>query len=218
MPGDRREAEVFRLLTRYLVEVVERWNLCPWARLARERDEVGMAVVWGETPTKDAWVTAAQQQLARPGVQVAMIVAPELGIDRIDLHDVRNGVSTAVEIAGVAEFHPDAEIDLASPARLVPFTRRSPDPLLQLVPLAILDSIRGTPPAIDRVDQIRMLGGHAKPMKRDAGDRIADANHATITDARAEVIATLDDIAADRVRSYAAAGITIRVGQGPRSR
>lgn len=209
--ADRREAEVFRLLTRYLVEVVERWDLCPWARNARQRGEVGMEVVWG-TPTRDAWVAAAQRQLARPGVQVAMIVAPELGIDRIDLHDVRNNVSTAVEIAGVAEFHPDAEIDLVSPSRLVPFIRRSPDPLLQLVPLAILDAIRGAPPAVDRVDQIRMLGGQAKPMKRDAGDRIADANHAAISATRDEVIATLDDIAADRVRSYAAVGIDVKVG------
>ena len=35
-----RAAEVRRILERYLVEVVERHALCPWARSARERGEL----------------------------------------------------------------------------------------------------------------------------------------------------------------------------------
>ncbi len=32
-------AEVLRLHERYAVEIVERWNVCPWARRAREAGE-----------------------------------------------------------------------------------------------------------------------------------------------------------------------------------
>ena len=210
MTETRRRAEVLRLLERYLVEVVERYDLCPWARGARLKGEVGFDVLWG-TPDLATWVAAANAQLAR-GASVVMIVAPELGLDRIDMHGVRNDVSNAITSVGVAEFHPDAELDLVSPARLVPFTRRSPDPMLQLVPLSVLDSVRNASPPIDRAQQLQILGGKAPPPKRDAADRIASANHATVTSAAAELTATLADIAADRARSYAAVGIAFTVG------
>jgi len=203
-----KKAEVIRLLERYLVEVVERYDLCPWARGARQKGEVAIEVLWG-TPDLATWVGASKHMLAQPNATVAMVIAPELMVDRISLHGIRNDVATAVSTAGVAEFHPDADLDLVSPARLVPFARRSPDPMLQLVPLSILEAMRGTPPAVDLVQQAKMLNGQAPPLRRDAGDRIAAANHATISASVEAVLATLADIAADRERSYAAMGISI---------
>jgi hypothetical protein len=199
---------VIRLLERYLVEIVERYDLCPWARPARQRGEVAIEVLWG-TPDIATWIGAAKHMLSRPNATVAMVIAPELSVDRIFLHGIRNEVSAAIPSVGVAEFHPDADLDLVSPARLVPFTRRSPDPMLQLVPLAVLSSVRASPPAVDRAQQLRMLGGEAAPLRRDAADRIAAANHATIGGAVEAILATLADIAADRERSYGMAGITI---------
>src|ERR1051325_11752428 len=49
-----RAAEVERILERYLVEVVERHELCPWARTARERGELAIGVLWGGG-TPQAW-------------------------------------------------------------------------------------------------------------------------------------------------------------------
>jgi len=203
----RRRTEVLRILHRYLTEVVEEYDLCPYARMARERGEVGIEVLWG-TPTVDAWAAAAASLFAREGVQVAMVVAPELVIGAVALHNVRGEVATRVATAGVAEFHPDAPLDLASPARLVPYVRRSPDPLLQFVPLSVLANVRGPSPTVDRFHQAQALGGVSPPPRRDVADTIADANHAMVSAAHAAITRTLEDIAADRRRSYDAVGIS----------
>lgn len=195
-----------RILERYLVEVVERHELCPWARGAREGGELAVGVLWG-APALDAWVAEAERLLAGPATRVAMVVAPELVISREALAALRDAVAARVPSAGVAEFHPEAALDLSTPARLVPFLRRAPDPLLQLVPLHLIDAVRAAPPVADRARQATMLGGHAEPPRGEIAARIAAANHATVSRAHAEICATLDDIAADRRAAYARAGI-----------
>lgn len=201
-------AEVRRLLDRYIVEIVEAYDLCPWARAARTGGEVTAAVLWG-TPSVADWTTAAERALAAPTTRVAMIVAPELASTPRELRAVRDEVAARIPATGVADFHPDAELDLATPARLVPYLRRSPDPLLQLVPLALLDSVRGQPPTADRAAQAKMLRGVAAPLRGDVADSIAETNHTRVAGSRDEIAAVLDDIAADRRRSYGRAGIAI---------
>ncbi|MGN6105360.1 MAG: hypothetical protein ACTHU0_09675, partial [Kofleriaceae bacterium] len=82
------------------------------------------------------------------------------------------------------------------------------DPLLQLVPLALLQSVRGAAAPVDRARQAQILGGHAAPPRGDVADRIARANHATVAAHHAELAAILDDIAADRRARYARAGFS----------
>ena len=195
------------MFERYLTEVVERYDFCPWARLSREGGELAVEVLWG-TPTVDTWVAACQLLLARPETRVAMVIAPELSIGSSELHGLRAEVAAGVPSAGVADFHPEAAIDLTTPARLVPFIRRSPDPLLQLVPFALLDQVRAKPSAARLAQQAQILGGHAIPPRPDAADRIAAANHATVSADPENVARTLDSIAADRNASYARVGIT----------
>jgi hypothetical protein len=204
-----RLAEVRRVLERYLVEIVEAYELCPWARAARLAGEIAIDVVWGAPGLHD-WVTAAERALARSTVRVAMVIAPELPIARDELRGLRDRVAARVPAAGVAEFHPDAPLDLATPARLVPFVRRSPDPMLQLVPLAILDTARAPPHVADRARQAAALGGRATPPPPAVADRIAAANHARVVRDVAAITARLDDIAADRTQSYARVGIARR--------
>lgn len=199
--GPGKSAEVLRILDRYLVEVVEAYDLCPWAKSARLAGEITVEIVWG-TPSLEAWADAATRALARPSTRVAMIVAPELAIDRLAFAAIRDAIAARIPTVGVADFHPGAPIDLASPARLVPFVRRSPDPLLQLVPLAILDAVRGAPPTAERSQQAQILGGHAAAPREDVAARIARANHATVAANVERLVATLDDIAADRDASY----------------
>ena len=162
---DGKSAEVRRILDRYLVEVVEAYDLCPWARSARLAGEITVDIVWGAPPI-DAWVDAGAIALARPATRVAMIVAPELAIDREAFGTVRDAVAARIPTAGVAHFHPAAPLDLVSPSRLVPFVRRAPDPLLQLVPLAILDAVRGAPPAAGRAQQAPDRRTRARSMAR----------------------------------------------------
>jgi hypothetical protein len=201
-----RSVEVTRVLRRYLVEVVERHELCPWARAARERGEIAIGILWG-TPQIDDWIAEAERLLALPAARVAMVVAPELAISRAALGSVRDAVASRIPSAGVAEFHPEAALDRATPARLVPFLRRSPDPLLQLVPLALIDAVRAAPPVVPLAQQATMLGGHAAAPRLEPGAQIAAANHAAVTAAHAEITATLEAIAADRRAAYLRAGI-----------
>lgn len=202
-----RSAEVLRILDRYLIEVVERHELCPWARAARLGGEIGVTIAWG-APSEDDWVAAAEALLARPGVRVAMVVAPELAIAPAALSALRDRVAMRLPQAGIADFHPEAALDLATPARLVPFLRRAPDPLLQLVPLALLDAVRAPPPAADRAAQARLLGGVGAPPRADIAERIAAANHATALRDAGAIEAVLEEIAADRAAAYARAGIS----------
>jgi hypothetical protein len=201
-----KTAQVLRILDRYLIEVVERYELCPWARAARLGGEVAAAVLWG-APADDDWIAAAGALLARPGARVAMVVAPELAIAPAGLRALRDRVAARLPRAGVADFHPAAALDLATPARLVPFLRRAPDPLLQLVPLAPLDAVRAAPPAADRARQAQLLGGGGPPPRAGAAERIAAGNHATVLAHAGEIAAVLDEIAADRAAAYARAGI-----------
>jgi hypothetical protein len=203
-----RSAEVLRIFERYLVEVVEPYDLCPWARAARLGGEIATGILWG-TPSDDDWVATATELLARPGTRVAMVIAPELAIAPAALRAVRARVVERLPHAGIADFHPDAALDLSTPARLVPFLRRSPDPLLQLVPLSLLDAVRVSPPPLDRARQAQLLatGGDSSPPRASVTDRIAAANHATVQRHAAAITAALDAIAADRAAAYARAGI-----------
>ncbi len=189
--------EVRRILERYVVEVVEKWQLCPWARLG---DELAVEVLLGP-PTLAEWVVALDRAYANPATRVAMLVAPELEIDRIAFHTVRNQLADQRPAYGIAEFHPRAALDLATPARLVPWLRRSPDPLLQCVPLSLLDSVRSKSQP-DRMLQAQIIQGLAKP-PRDVEAQLAEANHATVGANHAAIEATLEDIARDRAAAYA---------------
>jgi hypothetical protein len=209
---EAKSAEVTRIFERYLVEVVERHELCPWARAARERGELAVGILWG-APTLADWVAEAERLLAAPATRVAMVIAPEQAVARAQLAALRDAVAARIPSAGVADFHPDAALDLTTPARLVPFLRRSPDPLLQLVPLALIDEARAAghlAPATDvpaLAAQGAMLTGHAAAPRNDLTTRIAAANHATVTAARVAITSTLDAIADDRAEAYPRAGI-----------
>ncbi len=196
-----KAAEVHRIWGRYLVEVVEAFELCPWARSARVSDEIAIGIVPG-TPDDGAWVACATELLARPTTRVAMVVGPELAIEPLALRVVRDRVAAAMPHAGVADFHPAGALDLATPARAVAFARRSPDPMLQLVPLALLRAVREPPPVADRARQAAILRGTAPEPELGVADRIAATNHATIAARHAEIAAVLADIARDRAASY----------------
>jgi len=211
--GDPRIAEVHRLLDRYLVEVVEAWSLCPWAYNARTHGELHVEIHWGATGELAAACELARRGLAAPGARVVMLVFPELAGGVRAIEALRNGVALRLPEAGVAAFGPHGAADLSSPAKLVPLLRRSPDPMLQLVPFTILDELRQqfqpmAPPA--RNAQALALAGHGAPPPPSMIDGIARRNHAVVApDGAAQLQRALDDIARDRAVSYLRSGIRI---------
>ena len=104
-------------------------------------------------------------------------------------------------------FHPVAEARAETAGSLVPFLRRTPDPVIQLTRLAVLEQARrgsgGTTKYVDpsTVDVAALL---AAPPDRSLHERISEANHRTVmreTVARLEEL--LLDIRRDRDVSYA---------------
>lgn len=219
---DARRSDVVRVLTRYIIEIVEEYGLCPWARQARLGGAIAIDVLWG-TPTSEQWLTSSSALLSRPEVQLALVVAPELACAPSQFCLVRDAVAARLPHAGIADFHPDAQLDLATPSRLVPYLRRAPDPMLQLVPLHVLESVRGrTIPAAERSAQAQMLVGVAPPPKPEPAAHIAANNYSrAIRDIEPSsrfdgnndgtrgprvidaITAVLADIRADRDRTYA---------------
>lgn len=207
MPGPVKSAEVRRILDRYLREVVIGYELCPWARTVFDHGELAVEILEHE-PSLDRWVAACEHALATPNTRIAMIVAPELTLGLAAFRELRDRVAARLPALGIAEFHPAAALDLATPARLVPFLRRSPDPLLQCVPLSLLEGVRSSP-LPDRARQAQLLSpsGAGEPA-RDVAAQIASANHARVRRDHAAIEAILDDIARDRAESYARAELS----------
>jgi hypothetical protein len=213
----RREA--VRVYERYATEVVEAFQLCPWARRARQDGRVRTCVVTHVRPRVQALLDQMDQIFADPRIEVGLLLLPRAPWERNDFrrfvsrvraaHEARHAASgqPGPPPLAMAAFHPDAQPDLVSAARLVSFLRRTPDPTIQIVRQAVLASVRGTetsgavyaPRAV--LDLTTLAFERTLPL----ADRVAEANLATVTRVGvAHLEAILDDIRADRDRAYAA--------------
>jgi hypothetical protein len=223
---DAQREQVIRLNRRYLVEVVEQFGLCPWARSTRENGELAVSVVCGPAGKTarhgqfgDAGLPASvidhacddgARMLNDPHIKLAIVIIVDVNCDRIAHRDLRNLATKRVSTAGIADFHPDAGLDLTNPARLVASLRRAPDPFLQFVPFAMLDAVRGTPQTVDRAQQIALMLGQGSMVaaKLDIADAIAARNFERVNaDAGAAFAAIVADIAHDRDTTYLRLGL-----------
>ncbi|HEU5024530.1 MAG TPA: hypothetical protein VFV01_06365 [Spirillospora sp.] len=102
---DRREHEVRRLLERYLVEVVEAFELCPWARPARLAGELAVAIAWGE-PAEAAWLAAAARLLGEASALRESAGAP---LPEAEMGDINRAAGTIMAAIGVAPFRSEFE-------------------------------------------------------------------------------------------------------------
>jgi hypothetical protein len=211
----RREAE--RVYERYATEVVEAFQLCPWARRARLDGRARTHVVIDATPAVDDILGQMDEIFLDQRVEVGLILLPRVPLDRPSfrrfVEEVRAAHAAqhaATRAPGppplaMAAFHPEAHPDLGSAARLVTFLRRTPDPTIQLVRQTVLDAVRGPVSsgavyAPRAVLDLGLLPAEAIPL----ADRVAASNLATVQRAGvARVEAILDDIRADRDRAYA---------------
>jgi hypothetical protein len=205
--------EARRLLDRYLIEVVEAFELCPWAASARRRGEVHVEVV-GDGSLIDTAVNAAVDRIAADDrIAIGMVVLAAAPLTPSGLRRLRDRVLIGRRDVAIADFHPEAAVDLTSAARLVPFLRRSPDPMLQVVPHRVLASVKRSAPTVVRADQLAMLAGLVAPAPSLA-DRVADANRETVERVGPDVVAAvIDDIRRDRDDTYARLGLAADPGQ-----
>jgi hypothetical protein len=210
------EIEARRIYFRYAVEVVEAFTFCPWARSARDAGRMQCNVVLGAEPSVQTLLAELQAADARAEIDVTLLVMPECRLDRVALRHLTAALHARYELESgrgktalaIADFHPSAPLDMTSPERLVPFIRKSPDPTLQLIRHSALDAARRGGQEGTRAATLEMmLKGALK--EEPAHARIASANFRTLERTGAPaVLAVLQDIARDRVASYARLGAT----------
>jgi hypothetical protein len=219
---ERLRREAVRVYERYATEVVEAFLLCPWARRARQDGRVRTCVITEVEPRVQAVIDQMDDIFSDARIEVGLILLPRVLCDRNEFrrfaslvradHEARHAASRAAgpPPLAMAAFHPHAEPDLASAARLVSFLRRTPDPTIQVVRQAALASVRDSvvsgsvyaPHALLDL-ALHMPARPAAPMP--TAERVAAANLVTVERVGvARLQAILDDIRADRDRAYAA--------------
>ncbi len=193
------ERETLRLNTRYLEEIVERFELCPWARATRRNGHLARAVVRGNPPAYSVLLAQMDRWARDEQWDVAMLLLPEAGLSRpafarfvsalIAEDAARRPLGASTPFA-LAAFHPDAEPDFASADRLVPYVRRTPDPTIQVVRISALEKARagestGTAYVDPKTLDLQAL--LSRPERPALRERIAAANHRSLEVARDEV-------------------------------
>lgn len=204
---------MLRINLRYLVEVVERFGLCPWARGARESGAVERRVLAGLSV--DATLAAFDEVAALPGALIGLLVFPEAAAATVRDAEAFDRFCESVRQAlarraggrpamAMAAFHPRAVYSLKTPAQLVPLLRRSPDPTIQLVRFSSLDQLKnGSGKFLFDGSAAAFAELERRKTEVPISDRIAADNLATVNHVGPEALqAILDDIMADRARSY----------------
>lgn len=216
------EREALRLHARYTAEVVEALGLCPWALDARHSGRVATHVCRSELPELAPSLELLGMLAGDERIEVAFIVYPLLDLDRLAFAHFAAELRAAdaaryalgASIFALADFHPNADADVTSAERLVPFLRRTPDPTLQIVRRSALHAVRMTE------DQgTRFLDLSQFPFENLASipaappslaTRVANNNLRTVTRmGTAELSARVKSILDDRHASYSALGVPL---------
>jgi hypothetical protein len=210
--------EALRLYRRYAVEIVERFNLCPWAERAAKAGKVREAVLVDSEDPLASSLQRIEQFCHDSGCEVALLIYPRLNLGRLAFEQFVRSLreadaaryGTGRPTFAMATFHPDAAPDTASGERFIPFVRRTPDPTIQLVRFELLEQARARHPSGTEFIDIRLLDPRALqqgPPPLSLRERIAEQN---LLEAQRfgveELEALLLDIRNDRDRSYAKLG------------
>ncbi len=223
-------SEVHRIHDRYLREIIEALNLCPFARQSREQGRVHR-LVFGATEQGPSPAEAAA------GLVHVLDKAPDAEIVLLTfVHDASHPWSRAEAfepfVRQVREawdalhhakrfylvgFHPNPNVEPNRPTTadsLIPLIRRTPDPVVQCVRAEALDDVRAQAQAqakarlerkidaLGRQTRALLVGSvHTDP---DLSADVARQNLSTVGagEARASFESLLADIQADRARAY----------------
>lgn len=215
----RFEHEARRVHDRYLVEVVEAFGLCPWAREARTTGRVNVHVTFVTVSDPLLLLAEVDACMRDSATEVGMLICPMLPVSARTFRHLAAAVRAAEEARrprgeqqiAIADFHPIAAADLTTPERLVPFLRRSPDPMLQIVRAEVLARVRRTEDHgtsyVDPAQLAALALDQLKPPAPSLAARVAQSNMRAVRSCGVDTLeAVLSDIHADRNRAYATLG------------
>ncbi len=211
-----------RLCQRYIDEVILRFDLCPWATPALQGNRVEMSVITDQIrvlpadgPNAARRVIGALESFADDSrVELVLLILPRFELGRLEL-DAFQRMVRELQTSGdssfvLAAFHPDARPDLDDPERLIPYLRRSPDPMLQALRTSVLDRIdpsRGSGTQFMDLESLLSSGALNAPPPEPLRRRIGRINLDTVNRVGvATVEQALADIIEDRRRTYANLG------------
>lgn len=207
------EREVLRINRRYNLEIIEALSVCPFARGARHSGASRVLVLPAEEASVEALLAVVEALEPATEVEVAQVVLPLAPEGPAAFSEVaaRFGEANARRHGGKrpvfvhAAFHPQLPYSTDAPARLVPFFRRSPDPMVQLVRLSVLDAIHANRPRGtqffdgDPSEFLRLLRSRPESVT----DLITRENHErALAGELAQIEGLMAEIAADRAASY----------------
>ena len=182
--SERLVAEALRVNARYVEEVVIGWGLCPWAARAWNDGQVSQRVFTGAVHDTRDVVAFIDDLNTQRHVAIGLAIFPRVTCSIGAWEKFAESVRRVRDSFLIAAFHPDylpPREEGLSPARLVPFIRRTPDLTLQLVRASVIDGLKG-----------------------DVSDDVARANFAAVTARGVDALeALLADIRRDRDAAYA---------------
>jgi len=205
--------EATRLHDRYVVEIVENFGLCPWATRARLGGRLRVEV---SLQTDDADAGAGLAALDRwaldDSMEVGFLLFPRLALARAEFDRftsmVRSEDATRHELGtapfAMVGFHPEGKPSLEDAERLIPFLRRTPDPCIQVIRIAVLERVRGSVPEGTQFMDVALLDLAATgPAEVSVRDRVGRANLETARRVGLdELRQCMDDIRQDRDETY----------------
>ena len=209
----RREA--LRVYRRYALEVVEGFDLCPWAAYARRDGRVAEQVILAENQgDPQQSLNLLTSLVADKKTEIALFIYPDLELDRLAFESfvrtLRERDAARYEVGEIpfamAAFHPDARVDVGDADRLIPFLRRTPDPTIQMVRQSALDRVRGSSQEGTSFFDLSNLAVLPIPQKEPVSlrQRIGQANLETALRVGVETLeAAIVNIRQDRDESYA---------------
>jgi hypothetical protein len=151
-------------------------------------------------------------------MEVGFLLFPRLGLARADFdrftsvvraEDAKRYPLGAAPFAMVG-FHPEALPSLEDPERLIPFLRRTPDPCIQVIRIAVLDRVRGSVPEGTQFVDVSLLDAAAAGTAEvSVRDRVGRTNLETARRVGVEELRRcMDDIRRDRDATYRKLGGT----------
>lgn len=170
---------------RYVIDLLELENLCPYARAGRERGATARFVHFAETDEAEP-VARVFDETVGSELEVVQVIFPLVDVEAQVfarfVNDVTEGLNRRQPrpVFASAALHPGLGFRRDTPTGLISLFRHAPDPTLQWVRLSTLDNIyRGRKGGTSFVDLSKIGSVLEAAPKRDLYDEIARANQAT---------------------------------------
>jgi len=187
MSDAQREAigvEALRVNERYLVEFIEEYGFCPYAKMGRRLGQVRRYIHFPAEDSVQALVDLSHTIAADPTQVVVQIVFPLAEVEPdvwtqfvADLNEHANYPRDRDDRFGTAALHPNLKYGDQNPFSMLTLFRRAPDPTIQWVRQdavrALYEGRDGGTKAVDIADIDELL---ARPPMMPLYDRIAITN------------------------------------------